>query len=134
MILVSHAAVDHYGDAPAVAKRTGAPVICDAAVRAKLIDDGVSPDQITPDDVGDRGRGRRHRRPPGRVPSLVDGDALRRDAPSIGNPIAFIVETEPGVRIYHYGDTCIFDMSLIGELYKPTVGCSAARSRGSSRT
>ena len=47
VILVSHAAVDHYGDAPAVAKRTGAPVICDAAVRAKLIDDGVPPDQVT---------------------------------------------------------------------------------------
>jgi L-ascorbate metabolism protein UlaG (beta-lactamase superfamily) len=40
----------------------------------------------------------------------------------VGNPIAFIVETEPGVRIYHYGDTCIFDMRLIGELYQPTVG------------
>ena len=39
-----------------------------------------------------------------------------------GNPLAFIVETEPGVRIYHYGDTCIFDMRLIGELYRPTVG------------
>ena len=40
----------------------------------------------------------------------------------VGNPIAFIVETEPGVRIYHYGDSCIFDMRLIGELYRPTVG------------
>ena len=28
-------------------KRTGAPVVCDAAVRAMLIDEGVSPDQIT---------------------------------------------------------------------------------------
>ena len=26
------------------------------------------------------------------------------------------------MRIYHYGDTCIFDMRLIGELYRPTVG------------
>jgi L-ascorbate metabolism protein UlaG (beta-lactamase superfamily) len=26
------------------------------------------------------------------------------------------------VRIYHYGDTCVFDMRLIGELYRPTVG------------
>jgi L-ascorbate metabolism protein UlaG (beta-lactamase superfamily) len=26
------------------------------------------------------------------------------------------------VRIYHYGDTCIFDMHLIGELYQPTIG------------
>jgi L-ascorbate metabolism protein UlaG (beta-lactamase superfamily) len=38
------------------------------------------------------------------------------------NPMAFIVETEPGVRIYHYGDTSIFDMRLLGELYRPTVG------------
>ena len=33
------------------------------------------------------------------------------------------------MRIYHYGDTCIFDMRLIGELYRPTVGllgCTAA--------
>jgi L-ascorbate metabolism protein UlaG (beta-lactamase superfamily) len=36
--------------------------------------------------------------------------------------MAFIVETEPGCRVYHYGDTSIFDMSLIGELYRPTVG------------
>ena len=48
--------------------------------------------------------------------TLSDGAAV------VGNPIAFIVETEPGVRIYHYGDTCIFDMRLIGELYRPTVG------------
>ena len=34
VILVSHAAFDHYGDSAAVARRTGAPVVCDAAVRA----------------------------------------------------------------------------------------------------
>ncbi|MGH2410957.1 MAG: MBL fold metallo-hydrolase, partial [Chloroflexota bacterium] len=46
-------------------------------------------------------------------------------------PMGFIVETEPGVRIYHYGDTAIFsDLRLIGELYQPTVGllgCSQPR-------
>jgi L-ascorbate metabolism protein UlaG (beta-lactamase superfamily) len=40
----------------------------------------------------------------------------------VGNPIAFIVETEPGVRIYHYGDTSFFDQSLLGRQYRPTVG------------
>ena len=40
-----------------------------------------------------------------------------------GVPMGFVVETEPGVRIYHYGDTAIFgDLRLIGELYRPTVG------------
>ena len=121
VILVSHAAFDHYGDAPSVAKRTGAPVICDAAVRAKLIDDGVSPDQVTQTtwgivvEVG------------GMVVRPVEchhwSNATLSDGSTVvGNPIAFVVETEPGVRIYHYGDTCIFDMTLIGELYKPTVG------------
>ena len=47
VILVSHAAFDHYGDTASIAKRTGAPVVCDAAVRAMLIDDGVPPDQVS---------------------------------------------------------------------------------------
>jgi L-ascorbate metabolism protein UlaG (beta-lactamase superfamily) len=121
VILVSHAAIDHYGDTPAIAKRTGAPVICDAAVRAKLVDDGVSPDQITATTWG--------------IVVEVAGIVVRpvechhwsmatlsNGHSVVGNPMAFIVETEPGVRIYHYGDTCIFDMRLIGELYAPTVG------------
>jgi L-ascorbate metabolism protein UlaG (beta-lactamase superfamily) len=121
VILVSHAAIDHYGDTPAIAKRTGAPVVCDAAVRAKLIDDGVSANQITATTWG--------------IVVEVAGLAIRPvechhwssttlsdGRQVVGNPIAFIVETEPGVRVYHYGDTCIFDMRLIGELYAPTVG------------
>jgi L-ascorbate metabolism protein UlaG (beta-lactamase superfamily) len=40
-----------------------------------------------------------------------------------GTPLSFIVEPEPGVRIYHFGDTAIFgDLRLIGELYRPTIG------------
>ena len=121
MILVSHAAFDHYGDAASIAKRTGAPVVCDAAVRSKLIDDGVSPDQVCQTTWGIvvdvagfvvRPVECHH----WSIATLSDGRQV------VGNPIAFIVETEPGVRIYHYGDTCIFDMRLIGELYRPTVG------------
>ena len=97
VILVSHAAVDHYGDAPSVAKRTGAPVICDAAVRAKLIDDGVSPDQVTQTtwgivvEVGGivvRPVECHH----WSIATLSDGSTV------VGNPIAFVVETEPGIR------------------------------------
>jgi L-ascorbate metabolism protein UlaG (beta-lactamase superfamily) len=40
-----------------------------------------------------------------------------------GVPLSFIFETEPGVRIYHFGDSTIFPgMRMIGELYAPTVG------------
>jgi L-ascorbate metabolism protein UlaG (beta-lactamase superfamily) len=121
VILVSHAALDHYGDTPSIAKRTGAPVICDSASRALLIDQGVSPDQVSATTWG--------------IVVEIAGllvrpvechhwslGALSDGRQVVGNPIAFIVETEPGVRIYHYGDTCIFDMRLIGELYAPTVG------------
>jgi L-ascorbate metabolism protein UlaG (beta-lactamase superfamily) len=121
VILVSHAAFDHYGDTAAIAKRSGAPVVCDAAVRAMLIDEGVPPDQVQATTWG--------------IVTQVAGLEVRpvechhwsagqlsNGQTVVGNPIAFVVETEPGVRIYHYGDTCIFDMRLIGELYEPTVG------------
>ena len=121
MILVSHAAFDHYGDTARIAKRTGAPVVCDAAVRAMLIDAGVSPDQVSATTWGIVVEAA------GLVVRPVEchhwsAGTLSDGSRVVGNPIAFIVETEPGVRIYHYGDTCIFDMRLIGELYKPTIG------------
>lgn len=121
VILVSHAALDHFGDTPSIAIRTGAPVICDTAVRALLIDRGVSPDQVTATTWGIVVEVAGLRIRPVEChhwsnATLADGRQV------VGNPIAFIVETEPGVRIYHYGDTCIFDMRLIGELYRPTVG------------
>jgi L-ascorbate metabolism protein UlaG (beta-lactamase superfamily) len=121
LILVSHAAIDHYGDTAELARRTGAPVVCDAAVRLKLLDEGISPDQVVATTWGIvvevagitvRPVECHH----WSMATLSDGRQV------VGNPIAFIVETEPGVRIYHYGDTCIFDMRLIGELYRPTVG------------
>lgn len=121
VILVSHAAFDHYGDTPAIAKRTGAPVVCDAAVRAMLVDEGVPSDQVQATTWGIVVE----------IAGLVvrpvechhwSSGTLSNGHVVVGNPMAFIVETEPGVRIYHYGDTCVFDMRLIGELYRPTVG------------
>jgi L-ascorbate metabolism protein UlaG (beta-lactamase superfamily) len=122
VILVSHAASDHYGDAAAIAKRTGAPVVCGADVRLMLIDAGVPPEQIRATVWGLLVEVK-----PGllvrpvechhwSVGQLGDGTMVT------GTPLAFIVEPEPGIRIYHYGDTAIFDMSLIGRLYRPTVG------------
>jgi L-ascorbate metabolism protein UlaG (beta-lactamase superfamily) len=121
VILVSHAAFDHYGDTAAIAKRTGAPVVCDNAVKAMLMDEAVPEDQIQTTTWG--------------IVTKVAGFVIRPvechhwsagtlsdGRQVVGNPIAFIVETEPDVRIYHYGDTSVFDMTLIGELYKPTVG------------
>ena len=121
VILVSHAAFDHYGDSAAIAKRTGAPVVCDAAVRAMLIDDGVDPDQVSATTWGIVVEVAGLQIRPVECHHWSSG-TLKDGRQVVGNPIAFLIETEPGVRIYHYGDTAIFDMRLIGELYRPTVG------------
>jgi L-ascorbate metabolism protein UlaG (beta-lactamase superfamily) len=121
VILVSHAAFDHLGDTAAIATRTGAPVVCDGGVRQILIDQGVDGDRVQATTWG--------------IVTEVAGLVIRpvechhwsaaqlsNGDWAMGNPIAFIVEPEPGTRIYHYGDTSVFDMSLLGELYRPTVG------------
>ena len=121
VMLISHAAADHYGDSAAIALRTGCPVVCDTAVMAMLMEESVPREQIRITTWG--------------IVVEVGGVLVRpvechhwssgtlRDGTAVvGNPMAFIVETEPGVRIYQYGDTSIFDMRLIAELYGPTVG------------
>lgn len=121
-ILVSHAAYDHLGDTAAIALRTGAPVVCGGEVRAMLVEEGVPAAQIQATtwgivvEVG------------GVVVRPVEchhwsQGRLRNGQFVAGVPMGFIVESEPGVRLYHYGDTAIFsDLKLIGELYRPTVG------------
>lgn len=121
IILVTHAAFDHLGDTAAIALRTGAPVVCGGDVRHLLMDEGVPAKQIQASIWG--------------VVVKVAGIlvrpvechhwsmSVRKNGQALtGTPLAFIIETEPGVRIYHYGDSSYFDMRFIGELYQPTVG------------
>ena len=122
VILVSHAAADHLGDTAAIARRTGAPVVCGADVRAALLDQGLPSSQVRATvwgilvEVG------------GVVVRPVEchhwSQAILSDGRVVsGVPLGFVVEAEPGVIIYHYGDTAIFgDLRLIGELYRPTIG------------
>lgn len=122
VILVSHPPVDHLGDAAAIAVRTGAIVVCGADSRALLIERGVPASQIRHTIWGIRIQvGDLLVRPVEchhwASATLADGRVIP------GQPLGFIVETEPGVRVYHFGDSAVFsDMRLIGELHKPTVG------------
>jgi L-ascorbate metabolism protein UlaG (beta-lactamase superfamily) len=122
VILVSHAAFDHLGDTVTIAQQTGAPVVCGADVKALLLEEGIPSDQVRATVWG--------------IVVKVGGVVVRpvechhwslAQLPSgksiAGVPMGFIVETEPDVRIYHYGDTAIFDgLRLLGQLYRPTVG------------
>ena len=123
LIVVSHAAVDHLGDTEAIARRTGAPVICGGEVKAYLTAKGIPAEQIraTTWGIAVEVAGIKvqpvecHHWSQIRMP---DGTFAS------GVPMAFIVYADPGVRFYHYGDTAIFsDMKLQAELYEPTIGC-----------
>jgi L-ascorbate metabolism protein UlaG (beta-lactamase superfamily) len=122
VICVSHGAWDHLGDAAEIAQRTGAPIITSSDVARKLVAEGLPAEQVRATIWG--------------VCYDVNGVLVRpvechhwtaSELPDgsvvAGTPLSFIVETEPGVRLYHFGDSALFsDMKLIGELYRPTVG------------
>ena len=123
LVLVSHAASDHLGDTEAIARRTGAPVICGGEVKAYLVARGIPADQIraTTWGIAVEVAGVRvqpvecHHWSQIRMP---DGTLAS------GVPMAFVIYSDPGVRFYHYGDTALFsDMKLQAELYRPTIGC-----------
>jgi L-ascorbate metabolism protein UlaG (beta-lactamase superfamily) len=122
VILVSHAAFDHLGDTFAIARRTGAPVVCGGEVRALLLAQGLPSEQVRATVWGILTRVGGISIQPVEChhwsqTQLPDGTLVS------GVPMGFVVETEPDVRIYHYGDTAIFsDLRLIGQLYRPTIG------------
>ncbi|MGH3256247.1 MAG: MBL fold metallo-hydrolase [Streptosporangiaceae bacterium] len=122
VILVSHAAQDHMQDAAPVALRTGAPVICGSDTALLLREAGVPEQQIRKTIWGIRVR----------VGDLVIkpvfcahwSQAVLTDGSIVtGMPMAFVVETEPDVSVYHFGDSAVTkEMELIGQLHQPTVG------------
>jgi L-ascorbate metabolism protein UlaG (beta-lactamase superfamily) len=121
LIVITHASWDHFGDAAEIARRTGAGVIADPASKALLLDRGVPAKQVRTAcwgialQVGPtlvRPLVSQHMS----VAELSTGEVV------YGTPLALMVETEPGVCFFHFGDTSIYDMTLFGELYQPTVG------------
>jgi len=122
LILVTHAAYDHLGDAGKLAKKFNAPVICGADVRAHLIKEGVAVEKligiiwgVTVEVAGIRVRSVESRH----WSSMVEADGTYYSGP----PMGFIVQPDPDVRIYHSGDSALFsDLKLIGQLYRPNIG------------
>jgi len=122
LLLVSHAAFDHLGEAAEIAKATGCKVICGADSKALLLERGLDPSQIqesvwglTVAACGIKVRPvESHHRS---ACKLKDGSFIT------SLPLGFIITLEDGTKIYNASDTAIFsDMKLIGEFYKPDVG------------
>nr|HMN31315.1 MBL fold metallo-hydrolase [Caldilineaceae bacterium] len=123
LILVSHAAFDHFGDTERIARRTGAPVVCGGELKAFLMAKGLPAEQIRATTWGIRVEVAGIEVQPVECHhwsqiQMPDGVL------ATGNPMAFVVYADPGVRFYHYGDTAIYsDLKLVAELYQPTIGC-----------
>ena len=123
LVLVSHAAFDHLGDTETVARRTGAPIVCGGEVKAYLTARGIPADQIRATTWGIAVEVAGIKVQPVECHhwsqiQMPDGTYAS------GVPMGFVVYADPDVRFYHYGDTALFsDLRLIGELYRPTVGC-----------
>jgi len=131
LILVTHAAWDHLGDTVEIALKFNCPVCCGGEVRHHLIKHGVDQTvirgmcwglQIV--EAGIRVRS---------VTSMHWSFLEYPDGTFIsGPPMGFIFYPDPGVRVWHSGDTAIFsDLKLYGELYQPNialVSCSMPQS------
>lgn len=108
-ILVTHGHGDHLGDTRAIAKRTGATVICNAEISTWLTGKGTK-------SHGQHIGGGFHY-PFGylKLTHADHGSALP-DGTNGGNPCGFLLTTLDGKKIYLAGDTGLFgDMRLIGE-------------------
>src|SRR4051794_28168365 len=107
-ILVSHGHGDHVGDAIAIARRTGATVICNYEISEWMHKQGVA-----------KAHGMQHgggfRFPFGRVKlTLAFHGSMLPDGSNGGNPCGFHITCNDGARIYDAADTGLFgDMRLI---------------------
>lgn len=121
LVVVTHAAFDHLGDSFYLVKRDKAHLICDCLVRQLAYKEGLSKEQVKSCSYGGtierlgvsiRVLQAIH------VSSAVDDKGHLR----LGLPLAFLITTSKGLRIYHAGDTCLFsEMKLIGQFYRPHI-------------
>jgi L-ascorbate metabolism protein UlaG (beta-lactamase superfamily) len=123
LIIVSHAPFDHFGDTEAIARQTGAPVICGGEVKNYLLSRGLPSEQVQAAVWG--------------IAVEVAGfkvypvenhhwSQLKMPDGSFasGVPNGYVVYFEENIRFYHYGDTAIFsDLRLIRDIHRPTHGC-----------
>jgi len=123
LLLVTHAAYDHLGDAEKILRKfPDLKLVCAADVRGYLMHRGIEGDRLRaiPWGMMIEEAGIKVRPVESRHWSYIQTE----EGLSFSSiPLGFIVYTEDDVGVYHSGDTALFsDLKLIGELYKPKVG------------
>ncbi len=123
VLLITHNAYDHFGDAPSIVNRLRPLVVCAKDVAHSLTTvHNVDPDLIRVTIWG------LHMDVAGvhivPVPSQHWSFGVTPSGQLLSGPaVGYMIDAGPGVRIYHPGDSALTgDMRLWGELYRPTVG------------
>lgn len=130
LILVTHAHMDHFLDAPALAKLNNAPVYGPAGLNQSLVHLGMLPTELSP--RFNKGGTITPIGPNIKITAthaehsselVWRNPSTGKDETHVGGePIGFIIELENGFKIYHMGDTGLFgDMRLIGDYYRPDL-------------
>jgi L-ascorbate metabolism protein UlaG (beta-lactamase superfamily) len=129
VLLVTHAHVDHVGDAPAIAKLNNTKLYGPADMMTPLNTLGILPPELT------------HRFNKSGSVTPVPGikvTSVKAEHSSLlvwknpttdkleshpaGEAVGYIIEMENGFKIWHMGDTGLFgDMKFIAEYYKPDL-------------
>jgi len=123
LLLVTHAAYDHLGDAEAILRRfPDLPLICGADVRGYLMYRGIESRRLkaVPWGMMIEEQGIRIRPVESHHWSYIQTE----DGHSFSStPLGFIIYAGEDVSIYCAGDTSLFsDLKLLGDLYEPQVG------------
>jgi L-ascorbate metabolism protein UlaG (beta-lactamase superfamily) len=129
LLLVTHAHVDHLGDAPTLAKMYSTVLYGPADMVTPLITLG-----LIPSNLGYRFNKSGTIKPlPGIKVTAVKAEHSsllvyknattgKDESHAAGEPVAYIIELENGFKIWHMGDTGLFsDMKFISEHYKPDL-------------
>lgn len=131
-ILLTHGYRDHVGDSVAIAKKTGATLICNPELAGNLVKLVDFPAKQAEDGIMGIG---------GEM-EIADGEVTVAMTPAVhsssvfnpkagpneperaygGNPAGFVIMIKNGPTIYHSGDTAYFkDMETVGESYSIDV-------------
>ncbi|WP_395697501.1 metal-dependent hydrolase [Methylocella sp.] len=119
-ILLTHGHDDHIGDAPQIARETGAQVVSNFEVCMYLQEQGAR--NVNPGNTGgtiDCGAFKVS------FTQALHSSGTTESGRSIylGNPNGLVITPKEGPTLLHMGDTDVFsDMALIDEIYAPKIG------------